>query len=296
MAVHKKYQALGRGLDALISDASASQSIVGGVGQIALDKITPNPDQPRRELNEDTLDNLTHSIEELGVIQPITLREQGDGTYMIIAGERRWRAALRAGLKTIPAYVKKTSDEEMRQMALVENIQREDLNAIEIALAFKSLMEEGHMTQEQTAAKVGMNRATVANYLRLLGLPAEIQIAVQEGSLEQGHARALLGLKEPEKQLAVFHELQGKGYSVRQVEKRVKAELERDGRESGKPHRKSEEEKSYRDVEQELGQLLEANVEVKASKTGSGKIGIAFSSHFELERLVETIRHIKQKA
>ena len=194
MPVHKKFPALGRGLDALIDTADEIHtSGSSSINEIPVDKIFPNPNQPRHEFDEDALEELAESIRQLGIVQPITLRQMDDESYEIIAGERRWRASKLAGLTTIPAYVRTANDENMMQMALVENIQREDLNAIEVALAYQKLIEQYHLTQEELSEKVGKKRATVANALRLLKLPAPVQLALRNKSIDQGHARAILG-------------------------------------------------------------------------------------------------------
>ena len=282
MVAHKKYKALGRGLDALITD-NRDAAGQGGVAGLPLSEIHPNPDQPRRDVDEEGLLQLTDSIRELGVVQPITVLKVEEGNYMIIAGERRWRAAGKAGLKTIPAYIKKGDDTEIRAMALVENIQREDLNAIEIALALRDMQEADGLTQEQTAQKVGMQRTTVANYLRLLGLPAEIQIAVQEGRLEQGHARALLGLQDAERQLALFHEMAGKHYTVRQIEARVQAQKRRGNA------RVSQQTENYQQLSQALEEKLGTKVSCKVSLRGRGTLSIAFCSEDDLMRIARAI-------
>ena len=193
------------------------------INEIPVDRIVPNPNQPRHEFDEEALEELAESIRQLGIVQPITLRQMDDESYEIIAGERRWRASKLAGLTTIPAYVRTANDENMMQMALVENIQREDLNAIEVALAYQKLIEQYHLTQEELSEKVGKRRATVANALRLLKLPAPVQLALRNKSIDQGHARAILGAQEPSVMLKLFKEVQERGYSVRQVEEMVKA-------------------------------------------------------------------------
>lgn len=224
MPVHKKFPALGRGLDALIDTADEIHtSGSSSINEIPVDRIVPNPNQPRHEFDEDALEELAESIRQLGIVQPITLRQMDDESYEIIAGERRWRASKLAGLTTIPAYVRTANDENMMQMALVENIQREDLNAIEVALAYQKLIEQYHLTQEELSEKVGKRRATVANALRLLKLPAPVQLALRNKSIDQGHARAILGAQEPSVMLRLFKEVQERGYSVRQVEEMVKA-------------------------------------------------------------------------
>ena len=224
MASHKKFPALGRGLDALIStDDEVRTDGSSSISEVPLAMIKANPAQPRREFSPEALGELADSIRQIGIIQPITLRQMDDGTYQIIAGERRWRASQMAGLTTIPAYVRTATDESMMQMALVENIQREDLNPIEIALAYQHLIEQYGLTQDRLSEMVGKNRATVANCLRLLKLPAQVQVALKNREMDQGHARALLGLDKPSLQVKLFNEIREKGYSVRQVEEMVKA-------------------------------------------------------------------------
>ncbi len=224
MPVHKKYNrntktnALGRGLDALISTESVSTQGSSTINEIALDQIEANPNQPRREFDPVALEELASSIRQIGIVQPITLRQVADNRFQIIAGERRWRASQLAGLHAIPAYIRTIKDENVMEMALVENIQREDLNAIEIALAYEHLLEKSGMTQEKVSERVGKSRAAVANYLRLLKLPAQVQMALQKKEIDMGHARALLSLESPSLQLQVFKEIANNGYSVRKVE------------------------------------------------------------------------------
>ena len=197
MAVRKKYPALGRGLDALIdTHDEIKTSGSSSINEVPLEKINANPDQPRREFDPVALAELSESIKQLGIVQPITLRQMDDGTFQIIAGERRWRASKMAGLESIPAYIRTADDESMMQMALVENIQRENLNAIEVALAYQRLIEQYHLTQEELSEKVGKKRATIANTLRLLKLPAPVQMALRNHSIDPGHARAILGARE----------------------------------------------------------------------------------------------------
>ena len=197
MAVQKKYQALGRGLDALIATGEVKTSGSSSIGEISVSLIVPNPNQPRRDFSDKSLDELADSIKELGIVQPITLRNMGDGSYQIIAGERRWRAAQRAGLKTVPAYIRTADDEKTMQMALVENIQREDLNPIEIALAYQGLIEQYGLKQEELSAKVGKKRATVTNYLRLLKLPAQVQMALKNNVERIGLDEAFIKVTLP---------------------------------------------------------------------------------------------------
>ena len=216
--VQKKRNALGRGLDALLSMDEIQTEGSSSINEIELSKIVANPNQPRREFDQVALQELADSIAEIGIIQPITLRKISDNEYQIIAGERRFRASQLANLSTIPAYIRTADDENVMEMALIENIQREDLNAVEIALAYQNLMEEYNLTQERLSERVGKKRATITNYLRLLKLPAPIQMALQKKQLDMGHARALLTLDSPTKQVKMFEEIMKHGYSVRKVE------------------------------------------------------------------------------
>ena len=217
----KKLHGLGRGLDALIDTTHVTTAGSSSISEIALSKIYANPNQPRHTFDEEALDELAQSIAEHGVISPITLRKDNDGRYMIIAGERRYRASKMAGLNTIPAYIRTAKDEQVMEWALIENIQREDLDAIEIALAYQRLMDDYDLTQERMSERVGKKRATVANYLRLLKLPAEIQLGIKEKKIDMGHARAILGSPSPEQQLSIYKKILKNGLSVRKVEELV---------------------------------------------------------------------------
>ena len=294
---HKKFPALGRGLDALISTeeevhANGSSSI----NEVPVYKIKANPNQPRREFTPEALEELAESIRQIGIIQPITLRLMEDGTYQIIAGERRWRAAQIAGLTTIPAYVRTADDEKMMQMALVENIQREDLNAIEIALAYQNLIEQYDLTQDKLSEKVGKKRATVANYLRLLKLPAQVQVALQNKEVDHGHARALLGLDKPSLQVKLFNEIKEKGYSVRQVEEMVKALNNGETLKSGRHTLKSKGAKrlpeEYTELRNRLSERFSTKVQMTCSQQGKGKITIPFATEEELERIITMLDKI----
>ena len=288
MATHKKY-ALGRGLDALISTDEVHTNGSSSISEVPIGQIKANPNQPRREFDAEALEELTESIRQIGIIQPITLRKMEDGTYQIIAGERRWRACQMAGLDSIPAYVRTADDEKMMQMALVENIQREDLNAIEIALAYQNLLEQYNLTQDALSEKVGKKRATIANYLRLLKLPAQVQMAIQKREMDQGHARALLGLQQPSMQVKLFSEIQQKGYSVRQVEEMVKAinagETVTSGGKRFKDRKKGLPEE-YVPLRDHLAEFFQTKVQMTCSNEGKGSISIAFSSEEELERII----------
>lgn len=297
MAVHKKFQALGRGLDALISTEEVHAAGSSSINEVPIHKIQANPNQPRREFDAGAMEELAESIRQIGIIQPITLRQMEDGTYQIIAGERRWRASQMAGLQAIPAYIRTADDENMMQMALVENIQREDLNAIEIALAYQNLIEQYDLTQDKLSEKVGKNRATIANYLRLLKLPAQVQVALQNKEVDQGHARALLGLSQPSLQVKLFNEIKEKGYSVRQVEEMVKAlnngETVKSGRHqlNGKPARRLPEE--YDVLRSRLSDFFRTKVQMSCTSQGKGKISIPFSSEEELEHIISLFDKMK---
>ena len=297
MAAHKKFPALGRGLDALIStDDELHTSGSSSISEVPVSKIKANPNQPRRELAAEALNELAESIRQIGIIQPITLRKMDDGTYQIIAGERRWRASQMAGLSSIPAYIRTADDENMMQMALVENIQREDLNAIEIALAYQNLIEQYDLTQEKLSEKVGKNRATIANFLRLLKLPAQVQMALQNKEMDQGHARALLGLSKPSLQVKLFNEIKEKGYSVRQVEEMVKqlnnGETLTSGRHklSDKTAKRLPEE--YAELRNRLSDVFSSKVQMTCNQQGKGKITIPFDSEEDLERIISMLDRI----
>ena len=298
MAVRRKFPALGRGLDALISDDEVQTSGSSSINEVELSKIVPNANQPRREFDEEAMQELADSIAEIGIIQPITLRKMDNDTYQIIAGERRWRASQMAGLNTIPAYIRTADDEHMMQMALVENIQREDLNAIEIALAYQNLMEQAHLTQDVLSEKIGKNRATIANYLRLLKLPAQVQMALRNKTIDQGHARALLGLDSPALQVKLFNEIQERGYSVRQVEQMVKALNNGETIESGR--RKLTDKKTQRLPEEftalkgKLSDFFQTKVQMTCSPAGKGRITIPFATEEELERIISLFDRMKE--
>ncbi len=297
MATHKKYPALGRGLDALIStEEEVHTSGSSSINEVPVFKIKANPNQPRREFATEALQELAESIRQIGIIQPITLRLMEDGSYQIIAGERRWRASQMAGLTTIPAYIRTADDENMMQMALVENIQREDLNAIEIALAYQNLIERYELTQDKLAEKVGKNRATIANCLRLLKLPAQVQVALQNREMDQGHARALLGLDKPSLQVKLYNEIKERGYSVRQVEEMVKALNNGETLKSGRHTLKNKDVRlpeEYTELRNRLSEVFNTKVQMTCSQQGKGKITIPFASEEELERIIALIDKIK---
>lgn len=295
MAVHKKYNALGRGLDALISTEGVRTSGSSTINEIAIDQIEPNPDQPRREFDEAALAELATSIREIGIIQPITLRQVDDRRFQIIAGERRWRASQMAGLKAVPAYIRTIKDENVMEMALVENIQREDLNAIEIALAYEHLLENQGMTQEKVSERVGKSRAAIANYLRLLKLPAQVQMSLQKKEIDMGHARALLALNSPSLQIKLFKETQKNGYSVRKVEEMVQQLNSGNDITTAKKkiEGKSKLPEEYNVLRDKLSSFLQTKVQMSCTTKGKGKITIPFANEEELERIMAAFDKMK---
>ncbi|MCR4994576.1 MAG: ParB/RepB/Spo0J family partition protein [Bacteroidales bacterium] len=296
MAPHKKYPALGRGLDALIQPEEVHTEGSSSINEIPLSLIHPNPNQPRHEFDPEALQELSDSIKEIGIIQPITLRKLDDETYEIIAGERRWRASQMAGLAVIPAYILTANDENVMEMALIENIQRQDLNALEIALAYQHLLEQYGMTQDRLSERVGKKRATVTNYLRLLKLPASIQMALQNRELEMGHARALLSLDNPALQLKVFSEMQREHLSVRKVEELVKRLMQGEtvsvAGQKLRPKR-SLLSREYALLRDNLSQCFQTKVQFTCSDNGKGKITIPFANEEEMERIVALLDKLK---
>lgn len=272
----KKTLGLGRGLDALIDTTHISTAGSSSISEIALSKIYANPDQPRHTFDEEALNELAQSISEHGVISPITLRKDTNGQYMIIAGERRFRAAKIAGLTSIPAYIRTAKDEQVMEWALIENIQREDLDAIEIALAYQRLMDEYNLTQERMSERVGKKRATIANYLRLLKLPAEIQLGIKEKKIDMGHARAILGSHSPEQQLRIYKKILQQGLSVRKVEELVNAL---------KPEALTKTKDNTYTLEQEiLSKALQVPVKIKGNK-----LTISFHDKEQLKGIINRL-------
>ena len=296
MAVKKKFNALGRGLDALISTDEVHPQGSSTISEIALDQIEANPHPPRREFDAESLQELANSIREIGIVQPITLRQTDDGRYQIVAGERRWRASQMAGLTAIPAYIRTIGDESVMEMALVENIQREDLNAIEIALAYAHLLENEGMTQEKVADRVGKSRVAVANYLRLLKLPAQVQMALQKRTIDMGHARALLSLDSPSQQLAVFEQIQKNGSSVRQVEEIVKKlkngeDVNLGNKKIASGSRLPEE---FNILREQLAGFFGKTVALSISPSGKGKVTIPFADEEELVHIMSVFDRLKR--
>ncbi len=283
-----KTTGLGRGLDALIDTTHVNTSGSSSINEVELSKISANPNQPRQNFDEEALEELAISIRELGVISPITLQENEDGTYLIIAGERRYRASKLAGLTTIPAYIRKVKDEQVMEMALIENIQREDLDAIEIALAYQRLMDEYNLTQERMSERVGKKRATIANYLRLLKLPAEIQMGIQRKQIDMGHARAILGAKQPQDQLTLYKRILDEGLSVRKVEEMVQHSMfnvQRSTKKSNPVNHLPE----LSTLESALTSFFGTKVKMTCNEAGKGKITIAFQNDEELQRIMHKL-------
>lgn len=293
-----KRNALGRGLDSLISMGDIQTNGSSAINEIDIDNISPNPDQPRRTFDEEALQELATSIRELGIIQPLSLRKIDDNSYQIIAGERRWRAARIAGLKSVPAYVRTVSDLEITEMALIENIQREDLNAIEVALTFKKLIDQYDLTQERLSERVGKKRATIANHLRLLRLPAEIQLGLRDKKLDMGHARALLTIDDPKHQLKLYNMIVDEGVSVRRVEELAK-EIQESVNNGQRPviNKKkvaaSAPNHDYDFFRRDLQNYFSTPVKFTRSNDGKGSITLKFSNDDELQSLVQLFEKLK---
>ena len=307
MAVKKKFNknVLGRGLDdlnegkgidALIDTSTVTTQGSSTISEIPIQDIEANPNQPRREFDAEALQELAKSIQEIGIVQPITLRQMENGKYQIIAGERRWRASQIAGLTQIPAYIRTIKDENVMEMALVENIQREDLNAIEIALAYEHLMESSGMTQEKVSERVGKSRAAVANYVRLLKLPAQVQMALQNKEIDMGHARALLSLDSPSLQIKLFKDIVKNSYSVRKVEEIVKKFKEGDDiqRNDKKPSGKRLPEE-FNLLKDRLSKFLHTKVDMTCSAKGKGTIKIPFANEEELEHIMNIFDRLNEE-
>lgn len=286
-----KRNALGRGLDSLISINDIRTDGSSAISDIDIARISPNPDQPRRTFDEESLQELATSIRELGVVQPLTLRLSDDGDYQIIAGERRWRAAKLAGLESVPAYVRTVSDSEMTEMALIENIQREDLNAIEVALGFKKLIDTYNLTQERLSERLGKKRATIANHLRLLRLPAEIQLGLRDRKLDMGHARAILAIEDPKIQLKIYKRILKEGLSVRAVEE-IGRKLAA-GEDDSSP-KKTGATNPYRDLASDLSKVFDIPVKINRQASGKGSVAFQFDSDDQLARLVQTFEQLRK--
>lgn len=292
---------LGRGLEALLTPPDeVTTSGSSSINEIELAQIEPNPDQPRSIFEEDTLNELAQSIRTYGVIQPIILKDTGSGKYLIIAGERRYRAAVKAGLEKIPAYIKTSADENIAELALIENIQREDLNAIETALAYQKLIDSNGFTQAELSERVGKKRTTIANYLRLLKLPAEIQVGLKDKRIDMGHARAMISIDDPEVQLALYEQIITQGLSVRNVEELARNALA--GEEvkpqevaaSPQPSRKILPEE-FKILKEHLSSFFQTKVKLTYNEeSGKGKITIPFQSEGELESIMGLLDRMKE--
>jgi ParB family chromosome partitioning protein len=298
MAKATKKQALGRGLSALLKDPQNdiqsaedknADKLVGHIVELDLDSVEVNPFQPRTSFNEDNLKELASSIRELGVIQPITVRKLDFDKYQLVSGERRYRASKLVGLETIPAYIRIANDQESLEMALVENIQRQDLDPIEISLSYQRLIDEINLTQEQLSERIGKNRSTIANYLRLLKLDPIIQTGMRDGFMSMGHGRALINVSDPQKQLEIYEKILQKSLSVRETE-----QLVREVNEGSKPAKTSKKTAavptSYKKGIKEFSEYLGTKVDVKVTKKGSGKLSIPFSSEEDFIRLKKLIQ------
>jgi ParB family chromosome partitioning protein len=293
-----KKNVLGRGLGALIEEAEPNEarvdkSIAGGT-EIDISLIEANPFQPRTVFDQEALDELASSIKEIGVIQPITVRELENGRYQLITGERRFRASTIAGLNRIPAYIRTANDQGMLEMALVENIQREDLNAVDIAISYQRLVEECSLTQENLSLRVGKKRATVANYLRLLKLPAEIQIGLRDSKISMGHARALVAIDDPHDQLNLFYKIVEEELSVRKTEdlaRKIESDLLKKPKEI--PVEKVKQH-PYEELKDQLSEFFNAKISFQHNNNGSGKIVIPFRSDDELERIIGIFDRLKE--
>ena len=275
-----KKQALGRGLNALINTEEVKTEGSTNINEIDIELIEANPNQPRTDFDEDELAELSDSIKEVGIITPITLRKIDESHYQIIAGERRYRAAKMAGLKKMPAYIRTANDEQTQVMALIENIQRADLNAMDIALGYQKAMTDFELTQEKLSNKIGKNRATIANFLRLLKLPAEIQLGLRDRKIDMGHAKAILGLSDnTAAQIKVYHEVINNNLTVRDTEALVK-----------KISLVSEE---YTKLKDELTQLFNTRVSLQYNEQGKGKISLSFDSDDDLMRIMSILDKLK---
>ena len=298
-----KKNVLGRGLGALIADAAEEpqprEVVVSAMQELNLADIRPNPFQPRTEFDEEALNELAASIKSIGIVQPITVRTVEGGKYEIIAGERRYRASKLAGLTTIPAYIRKTEDDSLLELALIENIQREDLNAIEVAISYQRLIDECQLTQDALSERVGKKRATIANYVRLLKLPAQIQLAIRDKKISMGHARAIISIEDPDTQFMIFEQILKYDFSVRKVEEIVR-ELSNPQPEpepvpepvAEKP-KKTNEIGDYIELQKHLSRCFDTKVELKRNENGKGKIVIAFRSDEELEKIIELLDKVE---
>lgn len=283
-----KKNALGRGLGALIEgvEKEVLEKKVEANQEISVDLIDGNPYQPRTHFDEQSISELAASVSKLGIVQPLTLREIPGGRYQLIAGERRLRAAKIAGLTHVPAYIRTADDQAMLELALVENIQREDLDAVEVAISFQRLIEECTLTQEQLSERVGKQRSTVANYLRLLKLPAEIQLGIRNRQVTMGHARTLINIEDPKKQIEVYYKIIDSDLSVRMTEELVRSLQAESSKDPAKAERKKKLNQDFTQLSDHLNKLFSAKVSFRINEEGKGKIVIPFDNPAEMERIL----------
>lgn len=296
--MNAKRKALGRGLSALLENPEtdittkgglSENYIVGSVANIPINKIKKNPFQPREDFDENTINELAKSIEKQGLIQPITVRKIGYDNYQLISGERRMRAIIIAGLTEIPAYIRVADDQQMLEMALVENIQRENLNAIEIAISYNRLLEECKLTQQGLSSRVGKNRSTITNYVRLLKLPAEIQIAIRDNKISMGHARAIISIDDANYQISLLNNIIDEDLSVRDVEKLVRDLSKIKLKTKSKETKIAKLPEKYAMVKEKLGKKLNTKIELKRNNKGKGNIVIQFKSDKELDAIISIL-------
>lgn len=295
--IYQKKTGLGRGLRALLDDSdlpendrqkvSNESSSLGSISSVKISQVQVNPFQPRTDFDPEALHELAESIKLQGLIQPITVRQSGQNSYQLISGERRLRASKLAGLTEIPAYVRTANDQQMLEMALIENIQRENLNAIEVALSFQRMIDECNLKQEQLGERVSKNRSTVTNYLRLLKLPPAIQASIRDKEISMGHARALISVEDVDKQLYLFQEIINRGLSVRKVEELVR-QLQNIGKVK-KPAKASSMSFQYMKIQDDLASKFSTNVKLKLDEKGKGSIEIGFMSDDDLNRILEML-------
>lgn len=302
--MNAKKKALGKGLGALLENpdtdittkgVDSGKYVAGSVAEISIESIEANPFQPRSEFEQEGLEELAQSIREQGIIQPLTVRKMGYDKYQLISGERRLRASRMAGLEYVPSFIRIADDQQMLEMALVENIQRRNLNAIEVAISYQRLMEECKLTQEKLSAHVGKKRSTITNYLRLLKLPPDIQVALRDGQISMGHARALVNVSDEETQLDILTEVIENGLSVRDVERIVKNLAAAENEENpglSKPKQQNKLPEKYIQASERLSQKLGRKVSMKRSPKGKGSINISFTSDAELEHLIKRLEQL----
>ena len=290
-----KQKGLGRGLDAIFGNDTIDLKAkpMAEMTEIAIADIVPNPTQPRRKFDEQALEELADSIRTLGLIQPITVKPK-DGKYLIISGERRWRAAQAAGVEKVPAYIRDVDDTNLHAMALVENIQRQDLNSIEVALGLQRLIDECGLTQDELADKVGKKRSTISNYMRLLRLPDEVQLAVKEGIISMGHAKAIASLEERKQQLALLKKCVKNNLSVRQAEEAARAIADKATDKKAAATAEEEYPESYTRLVEELEKFFSQEISIKRGKNGGGKIVIDFADDKDIERFIKRFAEKQQ--